>query len=67
MYKVTFAFEDGTKTETFANEGDNLLDIARESNVAIDAPVFRKCILWKVPCAADRRRTGFQTDHAYQR
>ncbi len=38
MYKVTFAFEDGSTVETFANEGDNLLDIARESNVAIDAP-----------------------------
>lgn len=38
MYKVTFAFEDGSKVETFANEGDNLLDIAREANVAIDAP-----------------------------
>lgn len=38
MYKVTFAFEDGNVVETYANEGDNLLDIAREANVAIDAP-----------------------------
>lgn len=38
MYKVTFAFEEGNAVETFANEGDNLLEIAREANVAIDAP-----------------------------
>ena len=39
MFKVTFAFEDGSVVETYANEGDNLLEIAREANVAIDAPV----------------------------
>lgn len=39
MFKVTFAFEDGSAVETYANEGDNLLEIAREANVAIDAPV----------------------------
>ena len=38
MFKVTFAFEDGSVVETYANEGDNLLEIAREANVAIDAP-----------------------------
>ena len=40
MFKVTFAFEDGSVVETYANEGDNLLEIAREANVAIDAPVL---------------------------
>ena len=38
LFKVTFAFEDGSVVETYANEGDNLLEIAREANVAIDAP-----------------------------
>lgn len=38
MLKVTFAFEDGSVVETFANAGDNLLELARSSNVAIDAP-----------------------------
>ncbi len=38
MFKVTFSFEDGSVVETYANEGDNLLEIAREANVAIDAP-----------------------------
>ena len=40
-FKVTFSFEDGSVVETYANEGDNLLEIAREANVAIDAPMFR--------------------------
>ena len=31
MYKVTFAFEDGNVVETFANTGDNLLEIAMSS------------------------------------
>lgn len=38
MFKITFAFEDGKTVETYANSGDNLLEIAREANVAIDAP-----------------------------
>ena len=38
MFKVSFAFEDGSLVETYANAGDNLLEIAREANVAIDAP-----------------------------
>lgn len=38
MFKVTFAFEDGNVVETYANGGDNLLETARQANVAIDAP-----------------------------
>lgn len=38
MFKVTFAFEDGSVVEAFANDGDNLLEVARGANVAIDAP-----------------------------
>ena len=38
MFKLTIAFEDGSVVETYANAGDNLLEIARDSNVAIDAP-----------------------------
>ncbi|MBQ0001727.1 MAG: DUF4445 domain-containing protein, partial [Clostridiales bacterium] len=38
MFKVSFTFEDGSLVETYANAGDNLLEIAREANVAIDAP-----------------------------
>lgn len=38
MFKVTFAFEDGSVVEAYANAGDNLLEVARSANVAIDAP-----------------------------
>ena len=38
MFKVTFAFENGSEVEAFANAGDNLLEVARGANVAIDAP-----------------------------
>ena len=38
MYKVTFKFENGSAVETFANQGENLLEVAREANAAIDAP-----------------------------
>ena len=38
MFKVTFTFENGSEVEVFANAGDNLLEVARGANVAIDAP-----------------------------
>ncbi len=38
MFKVTFSFENGSEVEAFANAGDNLLEVARGANVAIDAP-----------------------------
>ena len=36
MFKVTFAFENGSEVEAFANAGDNLLEVARGANVAIE-------------------------------
>ena len=38
MFKVTFKFEGAEDVITYAQEGENLLEIARKSNVAIDAP-----------------------------
>ena len=38
MFKVTFKFESGEDVTIFAQEGENLLDIAQKANVAIDAP-----------------------------
>ncbi len=38
MYKVTFRFENGETVIAFATEEENLLEVARKSNVAIDAP-----------------------------
>mgnify|MGYP001622930458 FL=1 len=70
MYKVTFAFEDGTKTETFANEDGNLLDIARESNVAIDAPCSGnascgKCRVQLIDGELDSKQTMHISDEEY--
>ena len=38
MAKVIFRFEDGTQVEASAAIGENLLEVARKVNVAIDAP-----------------------------
>ena len=38
MFKVTFRFESGEAVEAFAASGENLLEVARKTNVAIDAP-----------------------------
>ena len=38
MYKVTFQFENGDDVTAFAAPGENLLEVARKTNVAIDAP-----------------------------
>ncbi len=38
MPKVIFHFEDGKQVEASAAEGENLLEVARKVNVAIDAP-----------------------------
>ena len=36
--KVTFQIQGGTPVEIECNAGDNLLELARRANVAIDAP-----------------------------
>ena len=36
--KVTFQIEGGNPVVIECNQGDNLLELARRSNVAIDAP-----------------------------
>lgn len=38
MSRVLFKFEDGTQVEGFAVDGENLLEVAQKTNVAIDAP-----------------------------
>ena len=38
MYQVTFRFENEEDKQIFASERENLLEVARKANVAIDAP-----------------------------
>lgn len=70
MYKVTFQFENGEKVETFAAEGENLLDVARKSNVAIDAPCSGnascgKCRVRLLKGELDSKKTRHISDEEY--
>lgn len=38
MFKVTFKFDSGEAIEAFAAAGESLLEVARKTNVSIDAP-----------------------------
>lgn len=71
MFKVTFAFEDGSVVETYANAGDNLLEIAREANVAIDAPCSGnascgKCRVQLKRGKLDSKKTLHISDEEYE-
>ena len=70
MYKVLFKFEDGSTVESFATEGENLLEVARKSNVAIDAPCSGnascgKCKIRLVGGTLDSKKTRHITDEEY--
>ena len=71
MFKVTFSFEDGSMVETFANAGDNLLEVARSANVAIDAPcsgngACGKCRVQLKGGELDSKKTLHISDEEYQ-
>lgn len=71
MFKVTFLFEDGSMVETFANAGDNLLEVARSANVAIDAPcsgngACGKCRVQLKSGELESKKTLHISDEEYQ-
>ena len=71
MFKVTFSFEDGSMVETFANAGDNLLEVARSANVAIDAPcsgngACGKCRVQLKSGERESKKTLHISDEEYQ-
>ena len=71
MFKVTFSFEDGSMVETFANAGDNLLEVARSANVAIDAPccgngACGKCRIQLKIGELESKKTLHISDEEYQ-
>ncbi|MBS5197295.1 MAG: DUF4445 domain-containing protein [Clostridiales bacterium] len=71
MFKVTFAFEDGSAVEVFANAGDNLLEVARGANIAIDAPCSGnascgKCRVQLKSGELDSKKTLHITDEEFQ-
>ena len=70
MFKVTFAFENGSTVEAFANAGDNLLEVARGANVAIDAPcsgngACGKCRVQLKSGELDSKKTLHISDEEY--
>ena len=71
MFKVTFAFENGSEVEAFANAGDNLLEVARGANVAIDAPcsgngACGKCRVQLKSGELEHKKTLHLTDEEYE-
>lgn len=70
MVKVTFKFESGEDIEAFAVPGESLLEIARKTNVAIDAPcsgnaVCGKCKVKLVGGELECEKTAHITDEEY--
>lgn len=71
MYKVTFKFEDGDDVEAFVSPGENLLEVARKTNVAIDAPcsgnaACGKCKIQLLSGELDSKKTLHITDQEYE-
>ena len=70
MYKVTFQFEDGSSVEAFAADGENLLEVARKTNVAIDAPcsgnaACGKCRVQLLSGELECQKTAHITEEEY--
>ncbi len=70
MHKVTFQFENSDAVETYAHQGENLLEVARKSNVAIDAPCSGnascgKCRVKLISGELDSKKTRHITEEEY--
>ena len=70
MFKVTFHFDSSEDVVSFAQEGSNLLEIAREANVAIDAPcsgnaACGKCKVQLIKGMLDSPKTIHITEDEY--
>lgn len=67
MFKVTFRFENGETVEGFAAAEENLLEVARKTNVAIDAPCSGNGFLRKMSCETVKRNSEFAKNQTYYR
>ncbi len=70
MFKVTFTFDNDEKIEAFAQEGENLLEIAKKTNVAIDAPcsgnaACGKCKVQWIEGELDSLKTSHISDEEF--
>ncbi len=71
MKKVTFKFSNAPDVETFANEGEKLLDVAKKANVVIDAPCSGnascgKCIVKIISGTVESSLTRHFTEKEYR-
>lgn len=70
MYKVTFKFENSEDVIVFAAFGESLLEVARKTNVAIDAPCSGnascgKCRVKLIGGELDSKKTRHISDEEY--
>lgn len=70
MYTVTFKFENGDRVAAYAVPGENLLEVAQKTNVAIDAPcggngACGKCKVKLVGGELESPKTHHITDEEY--
>ena len=70
MPNVIFRYEDGTATKVAVTAGENLLEVARKANVAIDAPCSGngscgKCRVKFISGELDSVQTRHITDEDY--
>ena len=64
MHKVTFKFENSEDVTVFAAFGESLLEVARKTNVAIDAPCGGNGACGKCKRKAGGRQPRFKENHA---
>jgi len=70
MYKVTFKFENSEDVSVFAAFGESLLEVARKTNVAIDAPCSGnascgKCRVKLIDGELESKKTRHISDEEY--
>lgn len=70
MHKVTFKFENSEDVTVFAAFGESLLEVARKTNVAIDAPcggngACGKCKVKLLGGTLDSKKTSHISDEEY--
>ena len=70
MYQVIFRLEEGNDVKIFAAENENLLEVARKANVAIDAPCSGnvscgKCRVRLLEGTLDSPKTRHISDEEY--
>lgn len=69
MFTIEFRFENSAPVKAYAHEGENLLEVARKNNVAIDAPCSgnASCGKCRVRLIGGHIKIGKNTPHHRRR